>query len=166
MEKTELEKLGRICAYGHIFLVLIIAVCTLVTVLCAVGILVYATADSVEILGRNRQEMTITLGHSLIEFVTFVVIIYLLDRIIKSMKNGGTPFTEESARALKLMAAISVVCAVAVAVEQAVGIALLEPTGYTVNVPLIPMGGAIILYALALIFGYGAKLQKESDETL
>ncbi len=166
VENAELEKLNRMCAYGHMVLVLAIVICTALIALCAIGILVYATADGADLLGRDRREILITLGHSLIEFVAFVAIIYLLDRMIKDIRDGGTPFTEDSARALKLMATVSIACAAAVVAEQAVGILLLEPSGYNVNVPLIPVGGALILYALALIFGYGAKLQKESDETL
>ena len=106
------------------------------------------------------------MGTAVIDFAAFTTISYLLDRMIKTMKNGESPFTNDNAHILVHMATISVVSAVASIVGQVVGIMVLNPENYPGSIPFVQIGGAIVLYSLALIFGYGAQLQKESDETL
>ncbi len=134
--------------------------------MCAVSVCVFAASDGTEIFDIGRAELIILMGYGAVSFCSFAAVTYLLDRIMKTVKGGDSPFTEDNARTLKLMAFISVVCAAAVLAEQAVGIAALSPSDYSVSLPTGQVGGAIVLYVLALIFGYGAQLQKESDETL
>ena len=166
MESPELSKLRKICGYGHIFLILVTIFCTLLLALSIVAFCIFLVIDDPTIMDQDRHTMIITMRTAVIDFAAFTTISYLLDRMIKTMKNGESPFTNDNAHILVHMATISVVSAVASIVGQVVGIVVLNPENYPGSIPFVQIGGAIVLYSLALIFGYGAQLQKESDETL
>ena len=84
-----------------------------------------------------------------VDYIMYILIIENIAGIFKEILNFGTPFTEKTINNMKKIRILSTILIF-------VGIG-----SFTLG--LMPF---ILILALTSIFGYGYKLQKESDETL
>ena len=94
-----------------------------------------------------------------IALVTSLVIIIVAGlQLLFGMSKGNSPFNEKVSRAIKNLG-------VSCIVFELLRTYLFFIMEGTVNIGVLWLAG-LVLYAFSVVFRYGAKLQKESDETL
>ncbi|MEG2686685.1 MAG: hypothetical protein RR954_06165 [Christensenellaceae bacterium] len=87
--------------------------------------------------------------------------------IFRSIRNGASPFSNQSTKRLKKVAITAFVCAIVNPIARAGFYATFATeTGLSkmMNPDFIVL--AILLFAVAVVFDYGAELQRQADEKL
>ncbi|MBO6231305.1 MAG: DUF2975 domain-containing protein [Ruminiclostridium sp.] len=102
-----------------------------------------------------------------------IVVSNFVTRLFKEIENGDTPFRYSIADKMKGLSDAVMVCGVIFAlpqfVNQIICIFTDLPDKTSNSAGVIMLGGVflgLVFKALSYIFGYGCKLQQESDETL
>ena len=95
-------------------------------------------------------------------------ILFVASSIFKDMSRENTPFTQKNANRLKLISSFLVALGILIQPLRALlTIVFVSPHSdifFSVNLGYLVF--AAMFFCLALIFEYGAELQRESDETL
>jgi hypothetical protein len=178
-----LSKLTKISKYGGIFAKVLMAI--LVIGVVAGTVFFIAVALDASFLNEIIEEIVTETGISRGELSTaaailtvcllvigalWIAILYHVDRLFTDIHRDNTPFTDDNARYLVIIAILVVVCAIVIpimgywaqTIDTAADSVYYQPYGFSI----LPLFVALLLYFLSLVFKYGAKLQKESDETL
>lgn len=160
----DLGRLRRMCGYGRFAALAAAVLMALLLVLFVILTVAGSVSDDV----RDDMEMAEFVLTALVLDITSALAAYALFQLYLVLRSIGaerTPFTAVNARRVRLMATSVVVAGVA---DVVLGVAMAaggyDGGSFLAGIALILAG--LIIYALALVFGYGAVLQTESDETL
>jgi len=145
----KLNKVSRWMGYGAI-VIMAIAVIIMVTF---VGLAI-AVAVNPDLFTPYFNDETVTTGMMLaacgagiIGGALIFIAFYYVHRFSANACKNNTPFTNDNVRYLRIIAILTVVCAV-----------------ITLNPFMLLV--SFLIYFVSLVFKYGTELQKESDETL
>lgn len=124
-------------------------------------------------INAKTNEITIGMKKIIVALIaTFIflgvitVSLYMVKALMKSLKNCETPFSEEVIKNMSHLA-ISLVCVVILhSICSGFWSTLTSELRYNPSIDLGSILLVAIIYILITVFKYGAKLQKESDETL
>ncbi len=167
-KESNLMKLGRLSHYTSMAILVFLIFTTVVLVIAlAMIVLIYAQYPPVMDM-RPMRDVDSALYNNCSTVVMCVVIIFLLllmARFFNNIKVSYTPFTCENVRILRMTASVMVISAILMPLILTTLASILQQN-YTVDVEVILLVMAMVVYCLSLVFGYGAALQKESDETL
>lgn len=86
--------------------------------------------------------------------------------LLRSMKEGSSPFITENVERMKDIAVTIGSTFVALIVLQLVLIAILDPRTYVFDIPVHLLIAGLVTAVFTLLFEYGTALQTESDEFL
>jgi uncharacterized membrane protein len=159
-KEKDAESLRRICRIGHIVLIIGIVVMAIVAAVSLAG----AVLDMADHGSGHGDVPKLVAGA--VGSVFVLVVLMVLDRVVRDISLGGTPFTYENADRLKLMAILFAIGTIAViACHAGLSLVLDVPIG-DASIDLGSLVTAAIVYVISLIFRYGTKLQIESDNTV
>lgn len=102
----------------------------------------------------------------------FLAVLFFVSRFLQSIKSGDTPFTAKNVRRLKTVSILLIAVEPVQLIFQSVLNAVRPLTADGKKMVTVSSAGGIVLilglvvFCLALVFEYGAELQKQSDETL
>lgn len=107
------------------------------------------------------------LWFTVFNMIAFIVCAFFFKGLMKELSLAPSPFTEGVVRKMKFFAIAILAASVATSIVNAI-IGCIVPFGggfsFSLNIGSIIT--AVIIFVLAVVFRYGAQLQKESDETL
>ena len=96
---------------------------------------------------------------------SIVVALYFFRALMKQFMICDSPFGDGVVRKMRSFAIALIPCvAVAEVMKKAMGSVF--SGDFNIGIDLIPVGFVLIIFILAMIFRYGAMLQKEHDETV
>lgn len=122
-------------------------------------------ADTKEIT-ISMKKIIIALIASFIFLGAVTVSLYMVKRLMKSLRNCETPFSEEVIKNMSQFA-ISLICVVVLhIVLSGFWSSITSGLNYKLSINLESILLVAVIYILITVFKYGAKLQQESDETL
>lgn len=134
--------------------------------------------DGVLLITENKDTSGVTLnklGISMIGLLIYLggafVVLLFVGKLTKNLRDGITPFSEENIKYLKTIGYSLLGFAVAPSIVGGIIYLILDvgqkyQISYIYNFNLTTVLVGVLFLALIYIFEYGAKLQKESDETL
>ena len=156
--EKEQSRLQKICNIGHILLVIGII---LISALIVIGAIMigYLSIDG----GEGIKIGDIVIG--LVCSVLLVITLIILDKIVKGISIGESPFTYQNADILRLIAIISLITFILSVILRAIFVTTMDEGSMT-DVSLDSLITAAVIYVVSLIFRYGAQLQIQSDETV
>ncbi len=156
--EKEQSRLQKICNIGHILLVISII---LISALIVIGAIMigYLSIDG----GEGIKIGDIVIG--LVCSVLLVITLIILDKIVKGISIGESPFTYQNADRLRLIAIISLITFILSVILRAIFVTTMDEGSMT-DVSLDSLITAAVIYVVSLIFRYGAQLQIQSDETV
>ena len=177
-----LNRLVKLSKWGAIIakvLMILTVVCMIILTICLIYIaanadlVINAVADGTLIINIPIETIDIPAAATVIILcvlvmgVIGVVLLYYTGRLFKNIYDNRTPFTDDNARSLIIMAVLIVICTIAApifdfALQRIIDGVYLQTLGF--GAP--PLFVALILYVLSLVFKHGAELQRESDHTL
>ena len=177
-----LDRLIRISRWGEvitkvlmIIMVIGIVAGTVALVYIAVNpdFIITAVSDGALILNVPIEDIDISavawaliLG-LLVLGVLVTALLYFTGRLFGNIYDNKTPFTDDNARILMIMAILIVVCTIATPILDFAVQNIIDATYYqSYGFGVFPLFVALILYVLSLVFKHGAELQRESDHTL
>jgi len=114
-------------------------------------------------VGNFRALMMVTLIGSGI----MVAILFVASSIFKNIGREGAPFTKENSNKIRLISILLVTQTLVIPLLQLLTVMILSPaTNASAPINLGTIFFAGMFFCLALVFEYGAELQRQSDETL
>ncbi len=130
------------------------------------GVIEMKAAGKGELVDARKTLIPITLM-GLVYCVFSLVSIIFLGNLFKKIETCVTPFCDDIIRGLKNFAYSLIPWAFIGSVNNAMaGSMITGDHSFSFDVNLTMVATVLLILALAYIFGYGAELQKESDETL
>lgn len=125
------------------------------------------------IINAKTNEITISMKKIIIALISafiflgaVTVSLYMVKALMKSLKNCETPFAEEVIKNMTRFAT-SLVCVVVLnIIFSGFWSTLTSGLSYKPSINLGSILLVAVIYILITVFKYGAKLQRESDETL
>lgn len=94
-------------------------------------------------------------------------IFFIASFIFKDMKLENTPFTKKTADRLRVISLLIIAVSIIVPSVRLLLLMVYIPSAdFYMEINLVQLIFAALFFCLALIFEYGAQLQRESDETL
>jgi len=157
---------------ARIFMYLLVAVIILAVVL---TVLVALNPDLIPFVAENVEGAEVVTNGDFLAMsaacvtggVIGVVTLYYVRSLFLKIHKSGTPFTDESAETLVLIAKLVVVGTIALPVITAVSsYAFGVWPNHAMDFNPFMLFVAFLLYFLSLIFKHGTALQRESDEML
>lgn len=166
-----LHRLKKVCRYaskvltvGYVVL-FVLAVATLIT-----GIASFFSDDVYKFIldfTRAADGEKITVIAAFVEatviFLVGSITVERTNKIVKSIEGEHSPFTQKNADIMMFMCYMYIVTAVVILVLEYLA---RKSISLSIFAFLALLFVAVVIYALKLVFQYGAILQKESDETL
>jgi len=127
-----------------------------------------AGADQYPVSWSTETDVYLNLFAAGMILITMIFIFLYAYKLFSNISTSHTPFDMENAKILKKISYVMLILAIPVSIINAILMAVFASgsSGMTEMNNLIFVLVAILFYFLALIFEYGASLQKESDETL
>lgn len=130
--------------------------------------------------GQHNLSFILSGASSLIGVAGLLVLFCIILKLLKSFRNGRTPFAEENVKRLKWVALLLSILAALQFITDAIssatinvvqppnaqGIAVAQQTVSFHYASLVMLILGLIVYCVALAFQYGTELQQQSDETL
>jgi len=114
-------------------------------------------------VGNFRALMMVTLIGSGI----MAAILFVMSFIFKDISREGAPFTKKNSNRIRMISILLITQTLVIPPLQFLAAKLLSPvTNVLVSINLGSILVAATFFCLALIFEYGAELQRQSDETL
>ncbi len=108
----------------------------------------------------------VLLAALLYEIATFVVL-FFIGGLCKAFRNCDTPFCDNVIRKMKNLAFSLIPMALFSSYSESMASGIMsEGPGFSFSIDLAVVIAILLIFGLAYIFQYGAKLQQESDETL
>lgn len=164
-----LERLSTLSRYVSIalkvimiFFMLIVAATTVLAVMTATDATILA-----DIPDYNKSDMFTISVTAVVSGIFAVALLFILNRLFSNIHRMHSPFTDDNARNLKIIAFLVLLMGIVVPVFEVLA-SMVYSSGQAppmdINVGMIFM--AFLVYLVSLVFKYGAALQKESDETL
>ncbi len=103
----------------------------------------------------------------IISVLVLPAILFMASFIFKDMRCGNSPFTSKNANRLRIIALLLVALGIVIPPLKMLLTMIFIPsvTAYF-SIHFAEVVFAAVFLCLALIFEYGAELQRESDETL
>lgn len=103
----------------------------------------------------------------IVNLLLVLVVLFLCRAMMKEFQKCDSPFRPEIVKAMRRFGFALLPLAVSNTVTNAVWSSVLTAhTGTQISPDLGGIAAAVIVLVLAMIFGYGAELQQEADETL
>lgn len=161
-----------VCKFAEGFSIIMLAVFILAVIVIAIMAVMSATGVSDAVREFGSPKAILTMITDTLMLITFIIALNFSAKIFNKLKTGETPFQYDIAAKIK-GAGIALITGTFVcsALEFVTGfllssgiIADTESYESIVNTDYAVFG--VVLMALAYIFNYGCKLQKESDETV
>jgi hypothetical protein len=173
-----LKKLNRISSFAGVIAKIIMAVLAIATVVAVIILIVTFTDPNLLTDPGRWGNITVTAPATIDQIraaalaalvvIAFAeAIMYYVDRLFTNIRENNTPFTDENAKNLRIMAFLILAAVLVMAATGAI-LAYAFGTGSDIYIGANPFSllVAFMVYVLSLIFSHGATLQKESDETL
>ena len=127
------------------------------------GLIINAKTNDITI---SMKKIIIALISAFISLGAVTVSLYMVKALMKSLKNCETPFAEEVIKNMTRFAS-SLVCVVVLnIIFSGFWSTLTSGLSYKPSINLGSILLVAVIYILIIVFKYGAKLQRESDETL
>ena len=171
METDNLKKLQKISRYVSAAILLII--CLAILGIIIMGILLalcHANAEWMSLIEPHRTlgELTAFYLWAMINASFVAVIMYIMHEMFSEIRESHTPFTETNVSRLKHVAILLLMISFILPMALLVILNVVNIEGDDMMISIEPMMLAmtVLFYCLSLIFAYGTKLQRESDETL
>lgn len=99
--------------------------------------------------------------------IAFVVCAFFFMGLMSELSAAPSPFTEGVVKKMKFFAIAILAASIATSIANSlISLILTAGHAYTFNFNFGSIITAVIIFVLAVVFRYGAQLQKESDETL
>lgn len=122
----------------------------------------------------NQRKVTINTGRiiyclavSLLSCICTAVVLIMIRSLMKSLEKCETPFSEDIIKNMKRFGWSLVPFAVLRGIDKTAWNSILSKSvDFSINIDFTVIAGILVVFMLAIIFTYGAQLQKESDETL
>ena len=122
----------------------------------------------------NSSKFTVSLGRiiyglaaTLAYVVCIIVTLFMLRYLFKSLEKCETPFCDDVIGRMKNFGFSLIPFVVLKGItDSAWGSIFSKNFNFDFNIDLTVVFGILIIFMLAMIFSYGAELQKQSDETL
>jgi len=115
--------------------------------------------------------ITSTIANASIAVIVLIAL-FIISSFLKSLRQDYTPITDKNIKRLKTVAILVMIIEPVVMGINSIGNMLrpIDESGMKVQVYSY-MGGMVfvlglIIFCIAIVFGYGCHLQKQSDETL
>ena len=179
----DLSKLTKISKIGAIFARILMAVTIICTIVATVLLVViYLNPDIItdivnaaggKINNIPIEDIDIKAVASVFAVSVMVLgplgftVLYFVNQMFTNIYRNNTPFTEDNARCLEIIAVLLVIYTIITAIFDGVMQWVIDiPFYQSYGVGISPLLVAVLLYFLALVFRHGAALQKQSDETL
>lgn len=152
-------------------------VCILTVITNLVGMIMAPSLDLTrftvgEMLGNAQfdgsiEEFRTIMLTGILSTVVMSAILFVVSFIFKDMSLGSTPFTIKNANRLRVISLLLIALSVVVPpLKMLFTLIFFTSVRAYFSISVGQLIFAIIFFCLALIFEYGAELQRESDETL
>ena len=116
-------------------------------------------------LGLNR--IVYALISTLVYLICVVVTLFMLRKLMKSLEKCDSPFNDLTVKGMKMFGYSLIPFVVLRSiVESAWGSITSLDLNVGLNIDLTMVFVVLVIFALSMIFTYGAELQRQSDETL
>ena len=125
-----------------------------------------------EILGNTQfeggaDEFRTIMLNEILSAVVMSAILFVASFIFKDMSRGNTPFTAKNANRLRVISLLLIALSIVIPpLKMLLTMIFFTSASAYCSISLGQIIFAIMFFCLALIFEYGAELQRESDETL
>lgn len=130
------------------------------------GSKVIVEAEASDMRFKIKSFVWILLAALLYEIATFVVL-FFIGSLCKAFRDCDTPFCDNVIRKMKNLAFSLIPMALLSGYSDSMSSGFLsDSSGFPLSVDLSVIIAILLIFGLAYIFQYGAKLQQESDETL
>ena len=114
----------------------------------------------------SMNKIMITLITGFIFLVALTVLLFMVKALMKSLKNCKTPFAEEVIKKMINFGSTLVCVIVLKTILSGFWSTLKSGYDYDLSIDFSSVLLVAVIYLLIIVFKYGAKLQKESDETI
>lgn len=130
------------------------------------GLMVHVS-DLDELKSFNIQDALKAICAGLIGIASAIVTVVMFLKLCDAFKTCRSPFDEPVIQRMNIFAWTLIVCAVVGAFAKgAVSAAMAGLGKMSFDLSLTPIFTALVVFFLCMIFRYGARLQREADETL
>ena len=180
---TKIEKIVRMSKVLNVFLKIGVVLLIVFIVVAMVMVLTVPSHDAAEfdagffsftgIWGDSpfvgsTDEFRATMIFEMINSAVVAAILFMASFIFKGISHEKTPFTQKNSNRLKVISLLLVALGALVPPLQMLLLLVFEnhtaDIYFSINIGYFVF--AAMFYCLALIFEYGAELQREADETL
>lgn len=166
------DRMERIRRISRLLYLVCVAIAIALAILAVVGV-VLGTAPTLSMFDEIREfaggttETTVAAYFGAADMALMAVLMGTAAAVFREISESHTPFVGRNSDRIMLMGHVVMFMAIAMPIAKAVASSLTS-IDYHLDVARIVMMMiiAVMAYCVALIFDYGAQLQKESDETL
>jgi hypothetical protein len=172
MATDNLAKLQRTSGYVStvtlivmIFVTILMIVSAILLIVCVFNAeLLHEIAEAAEIM---EGDVKIMLGLIILSLVFVDAIMYIAYKMFNDIKKSYTPFKKENSKRLMQISYLLIIYSIVLPIISAVVGGCVDLNNeMTIDFNPVFIAVAVIFYCMSLVFGYGTKLQQESDETL
>lgn len=161
--EVDLSKLRRASWYGSWILAAAFVCLAAVLVVGLIGLALCLDDPSLGVGPMSNEVAIAQAVHAVINSVFGCVLCYMAYRLMRSFNTGESPFTAENARRIRDLTIVCLVAFAVILLSQAVMSLVVFPDDYAMQVPVIYLAMAAVVYIIYLLFEYGVALQDESD---
>ncbi|MBR4450213.1 MAG: DUF2975 domain-containing protein [Clostridia bacterium] len=118
-------------------------------------------------ISLNTGRLVYCLAVSLLSCICTVAVLIMVRSLMKSLEVCETPFSDEIIKNMKRFGWSLVPFAFLRGIDKtALSSIASKSVDFSIGIDFTVIAGILVVFMLAVIFTYGAQLQKESDETL
>ena len=172
MVTDNLAKLQKTSGYVSTVALIVMILVTILMIVSAILLIVcvlnaellHEVAEATEIV---EGDIKILLGLIILSLVFVDVIMYIAYKMFDDIKKSYTPFKKENSKRLMQISYLLIIYSIVLPIISTVVMGCVDLND-DVRIDFNPVfiAVAVIFYCMSLVFGYGTKLQQESDETL
>lgn len=166
------DRMERIRRISRLLYLLCIVIAVVLAVLAATCVIMgsmpdLSLFDDIREYAGGTTETTVAAYFGAADMALMAVLMGTAAAVFREISESHTPFVGRNSDRIMLMGHVVMFMAIAMPIAKAVASSLTS-IDYHLDVARILMMViiAVMAYCVALIFDYGAQLQKESDETL
>lgn len=169
--KDKLHRLRKVCRYAsNVLTAGYIVLAVLAIAMAVMGIwmafddnVVNTFCDLTGISDRDTVTLAAACLESIVVFGVGSATVFITEKIVKSIYSEHSPFTAENADRMMVLCYMFLVTSVVMLVLEYLA---RKNVATTIIIFMGLLFVTVVIYALKLVFQYGAALQEESDQTL
>lgn len=166
-----LHRLRKVCAYASKVLVVgYVILFALAAITAILGIVAFFNDDIYDFVvnftcAPDSEKSTIVpaIVETIVIFAVGGITVERTNKIVKSIEGEHSPFTQKNADRMMFLCYTFLITSVVILILEYL---VRKNISMSIFMFLALIFVAVVIYALKLVFQYGAILQKESDETL